>query len=116
MRDLRAIGKVTGDEYSMFRSAGQRTVIRGFGNEIAVTPEIASLIKSGGLGKWSGHTHPPGFPTVASPVDRNWLPVGQERSVIYHDRGRTYFHSSPMEDAAFESARMSALMRKWYGQ
>ena len=33
LRDLRAIGRVTGDEYSMYRTSTRRLVIRGVGNE-----------------------------------------------------------------------------------
>jgi hypothetical protein len=101
LRDLRAIGRVTGDEYSMYRLSGQRLVIRAYINEVKVTPEMAKAIKNGHFGKWAGHTHPPGWSHYPSDVDRAWLPIGQEMSVIYHDGGMTAFFRMLMEDEQF---------------
>jgi hypothetical protein len=116
MADLRAIGQVTGDEYTMFTQGGRRLVIRGLENEIHVTPQMADDLLAGNYGRWSGHTHPPGYPMNASTVDRFRIPAGQQRSALWGDDGYTIFHRTPLEDSAFEAERIRSQWRLFYGQ
>jgi hypothetical protein len=117
MSDLRAIGRVTGDEYSMFTLGSRRFVIRGYGNQIkAATPELVAALKEGRYGRWSGHTHPPGYLTKASTVDREFLPTGQGRSAVWGDEGYKVFHRTPSEDVVFEVEQRRRLMRRFYGE
>jgi len=67
-------------------------------------------------GRWSGHTHPPGYGIEASTVDRWRLPVGQQRSALWGDQGVTIFHRTPTDDVIFENSRMRELMRRFYEQ
>ena len=116
MPDLRAIGRVTGDEYSMFTLGARRFVIRGYGNVVRVPSAMAADLKSGLYGRWSGHTHAPGYEMGASTFDRQWLPVGQARSAIWGEgeEGYNIFHGTPADDASFEVARRQELMRRFY--
>ncbi|EAQ79177.1 hypothetical protein DSM3645_26179 [Blastopirellula marina DSM 3645] len=114
MTDLRAIGRVTGDEYSVYTLGGRRFVIRGYGNEIRVTESMAADLAAGQYGRWSGHTHPPGYGIGASTFDRWSISVGQERSALWGDGGYIIFHQTPADDYTFESARRTELMRRWY--
>lgn len=116
MADLRVVGRVTGDEYSMYTRRGQRLVIRGYANEIRVTPEMAADLLAGRCGRWSGHTHPPGYPTTASTIDRSSIPVGQARSALWGEDGVDIFHRLTVEDRAFEAARMREIWMLQYGQ
>jgi pimeloyl-ACP methyl ester carboxylesterase len=53
MADLRTVGRVTGDEFSMYTVGGHRFIIRGFGNEIRVAPDVAKAVAAGRYGRWS---------------------------------------------------------------
>jgi len=116
MADLRAVGRVAGDEFSMYTVGGRRFIIRGFGNEIHVVPDVAEAVAAGRYGRWSGHTHPPGYGMDASVVDRASIPTGQARSAIWGDGGFRRFYRTPAEDAIFEAAERSEAMRRFYGQ
>lgn len=98
----------------MYTQGGRRFIIRGHGNEIGVTPDMAEALSAGRYGRWSGHTHPPGYGIDASTFDRWSIPIGQERSALWGDGGYTIFHRTPADDIMFESARRSELMRRWY--
>ena len=69
MPDLRSLGRVTEGEYSMYTQGGTRFIIRGYGHEVRVTPAMAEGLIAGRYGRWSGHTHPPGFGIDASTRD-----------------------------------------------
>ena len=122
MSDLRAIGQVTGDEYSVYTLGGRRFVIRGHGNTIQVTESMAEDLAAGRYGRWSGHTHPPGYGLEPSsyPYDRAQIPSGQARSALWGDptpdnpKGITIFHRLPAEDVIFQSERNRELMRRFY--
>jgi RHS repeat-associated protein len=116
MRDLHAIGRVTGDEYSMYTLGSRRFVIRGFGNEIRVTEGLATDLEAGKYGRWSGHTHPPGYDINPSTLDRQRLPLGQTRSAIWGDGGEGYkvFYGVPAEDSVFEAAQRREQFRRFY--
>lgn len=116
MADLRAVGRVTGDEFSVYTVGGRRFIIRGFGNEIRVAPDVAEAVAAGRYGRWSGHTHPPGYGMAPSVVDRASIPAGQARSALWGDDGFTVFHRTPQEDVMFQNARQSELMRRFYEQ
>jgi len=104
MSDLRAIGRVTGDEYSVFTLKGKRTIIRGFGNEIKVSEQLYNDLVSGKYGKWSGHTHPPGYSTDPGPADRPFLlAMNQKRSAIWGDDGYYIYGPLPLDDAEIRS-------------
>jgi len=114
MADLRAVGRVTGDEYSAFTQRGRRFIIRGYGNEIRVTPGMASDLAAGRYGRWSGHTHPPGYSINPSTVDRSFIPQGQTRSAVWGDAGYEVFHRTTMDDLIYEREIQSELMRRFY--
>jgi hypothetical protein len=84
MNDLVALGRVTGDEYSMFTNKGSRLIIRGDGSDVVVSPEMYDDLMAGKYGRFSGHTHPPGYSVMPGPEDRPFLSkFGQERSTIW---------------------------------
>jgi hypothetical protein len=114
MSDLRALSAVTGDEYSAYTLGGGRFVIRGVGNEIQVSEELAAALKAGDYGTWSGHTHPPGFSIEPSVIDRANIPFGQDRSAIWGDDGFFVFYRTPREDLMFQNSQQSELMRRFY--
>ncbi len=117
MADLVRIGRVTGDEYTIFTKGGQRLIIRGYGNELRVSEQLAIELRAGTHGKWSGHTHPPGYGVTPSTVDRSFLPPGQQRSAIWGDAtSPTIFHTTPADDDMFHSIRRQELMRRFYEQ
>lgn len=116
MSDLRAISQVTGDEYSMFTLGSQRTVIRGYGNEISVSQEMLDNLLAGNYGKWSGHTHPPGYSINPGPADRPFLQqMGQQRSAIWGDGGHYTFGQLPSDDAMIQSEIMRKQWARIYG-
>jgi LysM repeat protein len=116
MSDLRAISQVTGDEYSMFTLGSQRTVIRGYGNEISVPQNTLDNLLAGNYGKWSGHTHPPGYSINPGPADRPFLQqMGQQRSAIWGDNGHYTFGQLPSDDAMIQSEIMRKQWAKIYG-
>ncbi|MEO1498511.1 MAG: RHS repeat-associated core domain-containing protein [Planctomycetota bacterium] len=117
MADLRAVTRVTGDEYTAFTQGGRRFLIRGHGNEIRVSQGLADDLRAGAYGRWSGHTHPPGFSLNPSTFDRSFLPAGQNRSAIWGD-GPTprIFHRTPADDILFESEQRTQQWRRLFGQ
>ena len=116
MNDLRAIGQVTGDEYSMFTLGSRRLVIRGYGNEISVSQEMLDGLLAGNYGKWSGHTHPPGYSINPGPADRPFLQqMGQQRSAIWGDGGHHTFGQLPSDDAIIQSEIMRKQWSRIYG-
>ncbi len=117
MADLRAIGRVTGDEYSMFTLGSRRLLIRGAGNEVAVTEDMYNALLAGRYGRFSGHTHPPTYGIDPSVGDRNFLmALGQQRSGIWGDAGHTVFGATPADDARIAADIGRAAWRKIYGQ
>ena len=116
MSDLRAMSRVTGDEYSMFTLGGRRFVVRAYGNEVRVPLQMAVALRAGRYGRWSGHVHPLGYSTSPSVIDRSSLPLGQTRSAIWGaEGGKPYvFHQTPHADARFQSETARAEMRKFY--
>jgi hypothetical protein len=116
MNDLRAIGQVTGDEYSMYTQGARRLIIRGFGNEVRVADEeMAAALRSGKFGKWSGHTHPPGYSSTPGQADRPNIPDGQSRSGIWADDGAGPFHRMPHEDQVFQEEKRRQIFQELYG-
>jgi hypothetical protein len=116
MNDLRAIGQVTGDEYSMYTQGARRFNIRGFGNEVRVADEeMAAALRSGKFGKWSGHTHPRGYSARPGPADRPNIPSGQSRSGIWADDSSEPFHTTPQQDFEFQETKRRIEFRKLYG-
>jgi hypothetical protein len=118
MEHLLAVGRVTGDEYSLFTNADQSLVIRGVGNQVKVSEQMLDDLLSGNYGEYVGHTHPPGFEIDPSINDRNFLgALGQEYSTIYGDAGSRIFTSTgPIDDARVASEINRQLMREYYGQ
>ena len=117
MKDLRAIGEVTGDEYNMFTKGGERLVIRGEGSNIRVSPEMYEDLLDGKYGKFSGHTHPPGYSIEPGPADRPFLRMmQQERSAIWGSDGfRIFGPVGPADDARILSEINRANMINLYG-
>lgn len=112
MSDLRAIGRVTGDEYSMYTLRAERLVIRGDGNRVVVPDQaFADALKNGAYGKWSGHTHPPGYSSDPGPEDRSNIPKNQRRSGIWADEGAEEFY----RDDFAEAEQRSIDFEKFYG-
>lgn len=98
MKDLLAIGRVTGDEYSMYTLRSERLIIRGYGNQVRASSTLANDLLAGKFGKWSGHTHPPGYSSKYGPGDIQNLPTGQDRSAVWSDTGpRPFFRDLDAE-------------------
>ncbi|HPH66317.1 MAG TPA: hypothetical protein PLF40_11250, partial [Kofleriaceae bacterium] len=115
MSDLRAIGRVTGDEYSMYTKKGERLIIRGDGPEIIVPDQaFADALRAGKHGRWSGHTHPPGYANRPGPADRPNIPDAQSRSGIWSDDGAAPFYRTPQDDLIFEEEQRRQQWRKLY--
>jgi hypothetical protein len=113
MSDLRAIGRVTGDEYSMYTLGARRLIIRGFGNTVRVPDQaFADALKAGEHGRWSGHTHPPGYSSDPGPADRPNIPDGQARSGLWSDEGAGPF----WRDLEAEEAHRRAMFMRLYGE
>ena len=75
---------VTGDEFNMFTNGSRRLIIRGSGREIKVTKKMKNDLITGVYGKFSGHTHPPGYSIEPGPGDGAFLlDLGQRRSAIW---------------------------------
>ena len=84
MNDLRQLTSVTGDEFNMFTNGSRRLIIRGSGREIEVTEEMYNDLITGVYGKFSGHTHPPGYLMEPGPNDSWFLKkMNQKRSAIW---------------------------------
>jgi hypothetical protein len=122
LRQLAQLGRMTGDEYSVFTLGGRRTVIRGYGNEVSVSPEMYDKIMTGKLGRWSGHTHPPEYGIEPGPGDRPFLQsTGMKRNGIWgiDEAGNTHtrpFGEMPSDDTLIESELARQKWRKLYGQ
>ncbi len=117
MNDLRSIGQVTGDEYNMFTNGAQRLVVRGSGNRVSVSTEMYDDIIAGRYGKYSGHTHPPGYEISPSVGDRDFLmKLGQGRSAVWGDSGSQVFGPTAGDDAIIQSEINRAMMIKLYGR
>ncbi len=91
-------------------------MIRGFENEIRVSEGLATDIQAGRLGRWSGHTHPPGWDITPSTDDRSNLPFGQKRSAVWGDGGWERFHRTPQEDRELDMFLRREQWRQGYGQ
>ncbi|MEO9129795.1 MAG: hypothetical protein ABI240_01165 [Sphingomonas sp.] len=116
MSDLRSIGQVTGDEYNMFTNGGQRLIVRGSGNSVSVSEEMYGDILAGNYGKYSGHTHPPGYDISPSVGDRDFLTtLGQGRSAVWGDGGYQVFGRTAGDDAIIQSQINRAKMARLYG-
>jgi len=116
MTDLKAITQVTGDEYNMFTLGSQRTIIRGYGNEVSVSLQMYDDLLQGNYGRWSGHTHPPGYSIKPGPADRPFLQqMGQQRSAIWGDNGHYTFGQLPLDDALIQSEIMRKQWQRIYG-
>ncbi|UXH76177.1 hypothetical protein [Roseateles amylovorans] len=113
MNDLVAIGKVTGDEYSMFTNKGSRLIIRGDGSDVVVSPEMYSDLLAGEYGRFSGHTHRLGYSVMPGPQDRPFLAsLGQERSTIWgYDGTRYTFGQHGLADDSRIATEIA--QRKW---
>lgn len=117
LHDVRAVGEVTGDEYSVYTLKGVRYVIRGRGETVTINKDVAADLISGKYGKWSGHTHPPGWTVKDSDDDRNNLPNGQLRSSIWASRspGFSVFYKDAAAKMIKEVEDRVGKMRKLYG-
>ena len=122
MRQLNQLGRVTGDEYSVFTRGSERIVIRGYGNKVNVSEGLYADILEGRLGRWSGHTHPPGYGIEPGPGDRPFLQNLQlKRSTIWgiDDSGKSHFRfygELPVNDGQLQSELMRQKWMKYYGQ
>lgn len=109
MPDLVSLGRVTGDEYSMFTNGGRRL-------------EMYSDLLGGRYGRFSGHTHPPGYSVMPGPQDRPLLASrGQERSTIWGFDGQANTRYTFEQHGLADDARISSEIarRNWarlYGQ
>jgi hypothetical protein len=116
MADLRAIGQHTGDEFSMYTSGGRRFIIRGYGNEVRVAPDVADALRTGQFGRWSGHTHPPGYSMNPTLTDRMNIPVGQSGSAIWGDGPIRRFSRMPAEDGSIGAINVEEMIRRFNAQ
>ena len=117
MSDLRAIGRVTGDEYSVFTRGSQRFIVRGEGRSVDVPDQVYNDLLGGKYGRWSGHTHPPGYQVQAAGVDRPFLmDMNQRVSAVWGDDGFHVFGQiGPADDAAIVSEIARRRMLRFYG-
>ncbi len=117
MNDLRIVGQVTGDEYSMYTLGAQRLIIRGVGHEVRVpTQQFADALQAGKYGRWSGHTHPPGYSSIPGPADRPNIPVTQSRSGIWADDGSRPFGRTPQDDVVMAAEQRRREFEAMYGK
>ena len=105
LNDLAALTKHTGNEFGMFTFGSQRTVIRGYSNDLGLSEnQIFDFALSGH--RFSGHTHPGITNTVLTPStgDTNVLRLfnemdTQRKSVILNSQGDfRVFSSNPFDD------------------
>lgn len=86
-------------------------MIRGDGNRVVVPDQaFADALKNGAYGKWSGHTHPPGYSSDPGPEDRSNIPKNQRRSGIWADEGTELFY----RDEIAEREQRRADFRRLY--
>jgi hypothetical protein len=71
---------------------------------------MANEVQQGLYGRWSGHTHPPGYSLKPSDIDRANIPFKQTRSGIWGDEGTKYFYRDEMAEII---ARTSERQQKW---
>lgn len=118
MSDLQKIGQVTGDEYSMFTRGSRRLILRGNGNEVAVSAEMYDDLLKGVYGRWSGHTHPPGYTLMPGPADRPFLAsMNQRASSIWGDGGFYLFgRNGLVEDEMLRSDAVRKMWTRLFGQ
>jgi hypothetical protein len=118
MSDLRAIGRVTGDEYNMFTNGGRRLIIRGEGNAVEVSLGMYDDLLNGVYGRWSGHTHPPGYSLIPGPADRPFLSqMNQRASGIWGDEGHYVFgRNGLVDDAVIQSEAARKALLRLYGE
>ena len=105
LNDLAALTEHTGNEFGMFTLGSQRTVIRGYSNDLGLSEnQIFDYALSGH--RFSGHTHPGITNTVLTPSagDTNVLRLfnemdTQRKSVILNSQGDfRVFSSNPFDD------------------
>jgi hypothetical protein len=71
---------------------------------------------AGKHGKWSGHTHPPGYSLDPGPADRPFLEkLGQERSTIWGDDGHHTFGKLPSDDEMIAAEKRRKQWMRIYG-
>lgn len=90
MADLAAMTAKTGHEFTLFTKNGERLIIRGNSNMVAITPEEAHLMGIDGY-VWSGHTHPGTGFNVLQPSAGDYAILNQfnqENSAIYNSTGQ----------------------------
>jgi RHS repeat-associated protein len=123
MGKLRHIGRITGDEYSVFTRGSQRIVIRGIGDQVKVSDNLLDDILAGKLGRYSGHTHPPGTGIEPGPGDRPWLTrLGVNRSAIWGmdqegNKHQNLYGQLPQHDLEiYTELSRQKWIRKFYGQ
>lgn len=121
MYDLQALTKVTGDEFSMYTLGSRRTIIRGNGDKVTVSQDVYDSLISGQYGKWSGHTHRPGYLIDPGPADRPMLiNLGQKQSAIWPANADTkpylFGQIGKADDLQLQSDVTRKLWEKLYGQ
>ena len=124
MNDLRQLTNVTGDEFNMFTNGSRRLIIRGSGREIKVTKKMHNDLITGVYGKFSVHTHPPGYSIEPGPRDGAFLlDLGQRRSAIWGTgvdkygqkrNGGFLFGVDDMETDEIRREAERVIMRKLY--
>jgi len=118
MNDLRQLTNVTGDEFNMFTNGGQRLIIRGSGRKIEVSQEMFNDLVNGYYGKFSGHTHPPGYSMEPGPNDSWFLKkIHQEESSVWGNDGDGWLPFGQTKDYTDEirSKINREKFRKFYG-
>ncbi|MEW8693455.1 MAG: hypothetical protein AB2535_20670 [Candidatus Thiodiazotropha endolucinida] len=121
MSDLQALTGVTGDEFSMYTLGSRRTIIRGSGEKVIVNQDVYDGLISGLYGKWSGHTHRPGYSIDPGPSDRPMLTIlGQKQSSIWPANAETkpylFGQIGKADDLRLQSDVTRKLWEKLYGQ
>lgn len=90
MTDLSALTAKTGHEFALFTRNGERLIVRGNDNMVAITPEEAHSMGIDGY-IWSGHTHPGTGFNVLQPSAGDYAILNQfdqENSAIYNSAGQ----------------------------
>jgi hypothetical protein len=100
----------------MFTLGSRRLIVRGAGREIQVTEDMYNDLLAGRYGRWSGHTHPPGYAIDPSTTDRAFMgAMRQQRSGIWGDGGHTVYGLTPADDARITADIRRAMFERYYG-
>ncbi|WP_041598439.1 hypothetical protein [Hahella chejuensis] len=105
----------------MYTLGARRTIIRGNGEKVTVSQDVYEGLISGQYGKWSGHTHRPGYSIDPGPEDRPMLiKLEQKQSAIWPANADTepylFGQIGKADDLQLQSDVARKIWEKLYGQ